>query len=198
MAEAARSDVEAFRRDPSVAALGPRLPGAVGIKAGLLAGEVVARLPPQRRAQLRRLVRPAYLGTLRRVRPLSERYGYDRGQPIDRYYIESFLANHRSDVRGRGLEIKTCGYLRRYDSGLTGWDVLDIDPANQEATVIADLSAAGHVDDSQFDCFILTQTLQFICHIEWSVRLDFVSILSGVPPAVWAGRSRRMRPFARS
>ena len=68
------------------------------------------------------------MGALRRTRPLSQRYGFDRGQPIDRYYIDAFLARYATDVRGRGLEVKSAGYLRRYDSGLTRCDILDIDP----------------------------------------------------------------------
>jgi SAM-dependent methyltransferase len=127
---------------------------------------LLARLPAARRAQLRRLARPAYLGALRRTQPLSQRYGYDRGQPVDRYYIEAFLAGHAADVRGRGLEIKSPGYLRRYDSGLARCDALDIDPANPQATIIADLSAADHIPGGQFDVFILTQTLQFIFNLE--------------------------------
>lgn len=127
-------------------------------------------LSPQHRATLRRLAQPAYLGALRRTRPLSERYGYDRGQPVDRYYIEAFLGAHRSDVRGRGLEVKSPTYLRRYDSGLTACDVLDINPDNPDATVVADLSAAGNVPDAQFDCFLLTQTLQFI--YDWHGALE--------------------------
>ena len=38
----------------------------------------------------RRVTRPAWLGTLRRTRPLSADFGYDRGTPIDRYDIERF------------------------------------------------------------------------------------------------------------
>jgi SAM-dependent methyltransferase len=131
---------------------------------------LIGRLPAERRARLRRIAQPAYLGALRRTQPLSARYGYDRGQPVDRYYIEAFLAAHAGDVRGRGLEIKSPTYLRRYDSGLTRCDALDIDPGNPEATVIADLSAADNVPDGQFDVFILTQTLQFIFDLEAAVR----------------------------
>jgi SAM-dependent methyltransferase len=131
---------------------------------------LLTRLPAQRRARLRRLAQPAYLGALRRTQPLSERYGYDRGQPVDRYYIEAFLSSHRADIRGRGLEIKSPVYLRRYDSGLTQCDALDIDPSNRDATVIADLSAADNVADRQFDVFILTQTLQFIFDLDAAIR----------------------------
>lgn len=127
---------------------------------------LISRLPAARRAQLRRIARPAYLGTLRRMRPLSERYGFDRGQPVDRYYIEKFLSQHAMDVRGRGLEIKSPTYLRWYDSGLTRCDALDVDATNPDATIIADLSAADSVPNGQFDVFILTQTLQFIFDLE--------------------------------
>jgi SAM-dependent methyltransferase len=41
-------------------------------------------------------------------------------------------------------------------------DVLDVDPANPLATIVADLAAADTVPDEAFDCFILTQTLQYI------------------------------------
>ncbi len=130
---------------------------------------LLGRLSPGRRASLRRVAQPAYLGALRRTRPLSERYGYDRGLPVDRYYIETFLESHRSDIRGRGLEIKSPTYLRHYDGGLTACDVLDIDPGNRDATVVADLTAADHLPGEQYDCFVLTQTLQFI--YDWQAAL---------------------------
>jgi hypothetical protein len=130
---------------------------------------LLARLSAEHRARLRRLVQPAYLGMLRRTQPLSQRYGFDRGQPVDRYYIETFLAAHRRDIRGRGLEVKSATYLRRYDCGLTSYDVLDVDSTNPDATVIADLSAAENVPDAQFDCFVLTQTLQLI--YDWRTAL---------------------------
>src|SRR5437867_11804255 len=43
-------------------------------------------------------------GSLRRTTPISEVFGFDRGQPIDRYYIESFLSSYAEDVQGRVLE----------------------------------------------------------------------------------------------
>ena len=33
------------------------------------------------------------LGDLNRTSPLSKVFGYDRGGPVDRYYIENFLQN---------------------------------------------------------------------------------------------------------
>ena len=99
---------------------------------------------------------------LRRTTPLSSNWGYERGTPIDRVYIEEFIADHRVDIRGRVLEVGDSGYTDRFGSGVTSRDVLDIDRANPSATIIADLADAGSIPAETFDCFILTQTLQYV------------------------------------
>ena len=114
------------------------------------------------RRRLRRLSRPAWLGTIRRTTPLSEGWGSDRGTPVDRYYIERFLEGYRQDIRGRVLEVKDSRYTDRYGTGVEHSDVLDIDSRNPYATIIADLAAADAIPSNTFDCFILTQTLQLI------------------------------------
>ncbi len=123
-------------------------------------------ISPQR---LRRLRRPAFLGTLRRTRPLSDAWGYDRGTPVDRYYIERFLGENRDAIRGRVLEVKDSGYTERFGADVHEQDVLDVDPANPQATIVADLAAADAVPSESFDCFILTQTLQYIYDLRAAV-----------------------------
>jgi SAM-dependent methyltransferase len=93
---------------------------------------------------------------------LSDCWGFDRGTPIDRYYIEAFLELHRRDIHGRVLEVKDSGYTDRFGCGVDRRDVLDINPANPKATIVADLTAAYAIPSGQFDCFILTQTLQLV------------------------------------
>jgi len=112
--------------------------------------------------RLRRLRRPAWLGTLRRLTPLSDSWGFDRGTPVDRYYIEQFLEQNRQDIRGRVLEIRDSTYTHRFGTGVEQREVLDVNPSNPQATHIADLAAAEAVPSNLFDCFLLTQTLQFI------------------------------------
>jgi SAM-dependent methyltransferase len=127
-------------------------------------------MPLVSRQRLRRLLHPAWLGTLRRVTPISRRWGEDRGTPLDRYYIERFVEAHRGDIRGKVLEVKDPAYSRRFgDPGATV-DVLDIDPGNSYATVVADLAAADAVPASSYDCFILTQTLQLIYDVPAALR----------------------------
>ena len=51
-------------------------------------------------------------GDLRWLEPVSRQFGLERGLPIDRYYIEKFLAQHAVDIRGRVLEIGDDSYTR--------------------------------------------------------------------------------------
>jgi SAM-dependent methyltransferase len=118
-------------------------------------------------------VRPVDWGDLRRLTPISSVWGLDRGRPLDRYYIENFLERHRADIRGRVLEVKDSGYTDRYGVGVTQADVLDINPANERATIVADLTAAEGIPSATFDCFVFTQTLHIIYDIRAAVSNAF-------------------------
>src|SRR3954452_24936630 len=84
-----------------------------------LKNRLLALIPDHRRNLARRLIRPAPRGLLLRRGPVSRRWGFDRGLPIDRYFIESSLARSRADIRGRVLEVKDGGYTRRFGSAVT-------------------------------------------------------------------------------
>ena len=128
------------------------------------------RDPDRWRRRLRRLRRPAWLGSIRRTSPLSDHWGRDRGTPVDRYYIERFLAAERGAIRGRVVEVLNAEYTERFGVGVETSDVLDIDPANPLATIVADLAAADEVPSDAFDCFVLTQTLQYIYDLHSAVQ----------------------------
>jgi SAM-dependent methyltransferase len=137
---------------------------------GPLTSLPAARDPLRWRRRLRRLRRPAWLGSIRRTVPLSDHWGRDRGTPIDRYYIERFLAAERQAIRGRVLEVLTADYTHRFGVGVDRSDVLDIDASNPAATIVADLTAADVVPGEKFDCFVLTQTLQYVYDLQSAVR----------------------------
>src|SRR5918994_6304096 len=112
---------------------------------------------------MRRLRRRPRWGNLRRTEPFGRQFGFDRGTPIDRVYIEQFLGRHAEDVHGEVLEISEPLYTERFGGGrITGSHVLDIDAANERATIVGDLAAAGTLSGARFDCVVLTQTLQFV------------------------------------
>jgi glycosyltransferase involved in cell wall biosynthesis len=109
-------------------------------------------------------------GSLRRTTPLSRDFGYDRGLPIDRYYIERFLSAHASDIHGHVLEIADDTYTRRFGGGrVSKSDVLHVESL-PHATIVGDLTCADHIPSETFDCVILTQTLQFIYDVPAALR----------------------------
>ena len=122
------------------------------------------RARSNRQRLMRRLLRPARFGTLRRTTPLSDDWGYDRGTPVDRYFMERFLDEHCGDIRGRVLEVENGIYTQRFGVGVDHAEVLDIDATNPHATIVTDLAAADCIPADTFDCIILTQTLQYIYH----------------------------------
>ena len=110
-------------------------------------------------------------GSLRRVTPLSREFGYDRGLPIDRYYIERFLAKNASDIRGYVMEIADNTYTLRFGGDrVTRSDVLHVEAGHLNATIVGDLTCADHIPSRNFDCVILTQTLQFIHDVPGVLR----------------------------
>jgi len=122
----------------------------------------------QQRADRLRTLYPAYTqedGAAHslRSRPLSRNWGFDRGTPVDRVYIERFLASHAADIRGAVLEIADDTYAQRFGgSAVDCIDVVDIDASNARATVISDLRNAANLPSDRYDCLIVTQTLHVI------------------------------------
>lgn len=134
---------------------------------------LVSRVPP---------VGSVRFGSLRRLAPISREYGFDRGRPIDRYYIDSFLRRHGAwigygggDIRGHVLEVGGDDYTRQFGSfeaqtGVTALDVLHADPSNPKATIVGDLASGDGIPSDEYDCVICTQTLQVIFDVQAAVR----------------------------
>ena len=103
---------------------------------------------------------------LRTTKPISRVFGLDRGQPIDRYYIESFLKDNSSSIKGKVLEIADNTYTKKFGGqNILESEVLHAVDGNPKATIIGDLVTGQGLPENAFDCFILTQTLQFIYDI---------------------------------
>jgi len=98
--------------------------------------------------------------------PVSRRFGFDRGQPIDRYYIENFLDENRHYIQGKVLEIGDSTYTNKFGDNRVGESlILHSTPDNPEANIIADLETGENISENLVDCFIMTQTLMFIYDI---------------------------------
>jgi glycosyltransferase involved in cell wall biosynthesis len=102
-------------------------------------------------------------GDLERTSPFSNCFGYDRGGPVDRYYIENFLDKNKDAIKGRTFEIGDNAYSIRFGgNNIIKSDVLHVYRANDTVTFIGDLTNVPEVPSNAFDCIILTQTLHLI------------------------------------
>ncbi len=94
-----------------------------------------------------------------------------RGLPVDRYYIERFLASHADDIKGRVLEVADPSYTRKFGGArVLQSDVLHAVEGNEHATICGDLASGRGLPDAAFDCVILTQVYQFIYDIKAAVE----------------------------
>jgi SAM-dependent methyltransferase len=111
--------------------------------------------------------------SLRRIHPLRRDFGWQAGQPINRYYTEKhFLAEYQRDIRGRVLEIADDRYTRLFGGNrVTASDVLGF-PGCSGVTIQADLTKADHIPSAIFDCAILTFTL----HVIFDVRAALMTL----------------------
>lgn len=114
--------------------------------------------------------RPVLFQDLRRTDPVSRVFGLDRGTPIDRYYIERFLCKNRLLIGGRVLEVGDSSYSRAFgDTRVEHLDVLHaVDDG--KATVIGDLTDPATLPKDAIDCFICTQTFNFIFEVQKAVE----------------------------
>jgi peptidoglycan/xylan/chitin deacetylase (PgdA/CDA1 family) len=106
---------------------------------------------------------PVDWGDFARTTPIAPDWGYPRGRPVDRYYIERFLEGCHDDITGVVLEVQEDDYTRTFGGGrVVRGEVVDLDSTNPRATLIADLRAAHNIPSESFTCIILTQTLHVV------------------------------------
>ncbi len=110
-------------------------------------------------------------GHLRRLKPISGEWGFDRGTPIDRFYVESFFARHAADVSKDVLEVDAPTYTRRFGRNrVIRSEVLHVKDRQPGVTMVGDLTRPDDFEPASFDCVILTQTLPFIFDPAAAVR----------------------------
>jgi SAM-dependent methyltransferase len=108
---------------------------------------------------------------LRRLTPIGRNWGFGRGLPIDRYYIERFLVECSMDIKGNVLEIGDNTYTLKFGGDrVTKSDILHVTNENIRATYIADLTQTDNLPPNVFDCIICTQTLQQIFEVKNAIR----------------------------
>ncbi|MDD6210992.1 MAG: methyltransferase domain-containing protein [Bacteroidales bacterium] len=132
-----------------------------------------------RRAVSRFFKKKIVFDDLLRTEPVSRTFGFDRGVPVDRYYIERFLGENAKHISGKVLEIAESTYSKKFGTNVASYEVLHYDHSNRKATIVGDLTDVRTLPDNAVDCFICTQTLNFIYDIEKAVEGSYKLLNNG-------------------
>jgi hypothetical protein len=103
------------------------------------------------------------------IHPVSTCFGLDRGTPIDRYYINCFLSYNHDFISGNVLEIAESTYSKKFGKNVSKREVLHVDETNPNATIIGDLTNLQTLPEGTIDCFICTQTYNFIYNFKHAI-----------------------------
>jgi SAM-dependent methyltransferase len=112
---------------------------------------------------LSRRISPVNVLDMTRTSPISSNFGWERGTPIDRYYIEKFFQQNGHLIRGQVLEVGDCSYSRKFSQGeAESFNSLQhVALGNAAATITGDLTEMATLPADAFDCFICAQTFQY-------------------------------------
>ncbi len=133
--------------------------------------KVIFIIAKNTRFVLSRIFRPRVVYSLLNFKkPISNEYGFDRGTPIDRYYIENFLESNKNLITGNCLELLNSNYTDKFGKNVIKSNILDINTDNKKATIYGDLRNLSNVPDSTYDCIILTQVFQFIDDVSSAIK----------------------------
>jgi hypothetical protein len=125
---------------------------------------------------LTRRAKPVAFADLNHVEPVSRGLGWERGMPIDRYYIQSFLAEHANKIVGDALEVGEIKYLKQFGSLATRRSIIvpTLDAARggsrADEIIVSDLTCLSPELEGRFDTFVCTHTLNFISDVDGAVR----------------------------
>ncbi|MBS0028791.1 methyltransferase domain-containing protein [Chitinophaga sp. 22321] len=121
------------------------------------------------RKMKREVISPVSWNNLRKLQPVSTTFGWDRGTPVDRHYIAAFLDTYRADVRGHVLEIAESSYSKKYGAQVSSFEVLHVQPG-AHVTIVGDLTNKASLPADKIDCFICTQTFNFIYDFKTAIE----------------------------
>jgi hypothetical protein len=111
--------------------------------------------------------------------PVSRVFGFDRGTPVDRYFIERFLEDKRALITGHVMEIEEALYTRMFGPAPVRSEVLRFTGEPGPSVRIGDLTRHETLPKAELDAFICTQTLNFIYDHQQAIRGLYHSLKPG-------------------
>ncbi|MFN3876264.1 MAG: class I SAM-dependent methyltransferase, partial [Flavobacteriales bacterium] len=160
-----------------------------------LKARLYRRLPQPLRTRWRRLkTRGGPSPQPLAFQPVSRAFGFDRGTPIDRLYIERFLQANSAHITGRVMEVGDDRYTIRFGHAPLEPIVLVHGGDRRPNGRAGDLTRPETLPDQELDAFICTQVLNFIPDPRAAIRGLHAALRPGGTALVTvAGLSQRSR-----
>lgn len=123
--------------------------------------------------KIRRNVDTSQTNWLDRSEPFSRVFELDRGDAIDRVYIDSFLSANSCLIAGSILEFGDDRYTSKYGNNVSRSLIINgSGPSSSYENIDLDLTKNKEVDPfkGSFDCIIATNVLNFIFDVHSAVK----------------------------
>jgi hypothetical protein len=128
---------------------------------------------------INRLIYRAKIDDSERIYPLNNAFGYNRGTPIDRYYIKKALDSYSEYIKGKTLEVGDDKYTKQFGLDDTESFILSYIQSDLKNTVVGDLTNYSTLKNYKFDTFICTQTLNFIYDFKAAINTSYKLLNEG-------------------
>jgi len=114
------------------------------------------------------------------LKPVSRRCGYERGTPIDRYYIEKFIDINQENIHDRVMEVADNQYTQKFDKHVRESLVMHVEGWGKNVVQINLETGMGVCEYADsIDCFICTQTIQMIYDMKSAICNIYQLLKSG-------------------
>ncbi len=107
-------------------------------------------------------------GDFKRQQPFCPQFGNLRGSPVDRYYLEKFIQEIRSEVKGITLEIGGNEANQEQYKFTNVKFYLTMDLQGEDLDIVGDAHDPGAVDEASLDTVVLFNVLEH-CERPWQV-----------------------------
>ena len=104
------------------------------------------------------------------LQPVSRLFGFDRGTPIDRFYVNKFIKSNADLINGSVLEVGDNQYTKQYGTNIHRSVVIAGSVDDAECFDVDLTNKNSYSSIGFFDCVIATQVLNFIYDMKSAVE----------------------------
>lgn len=119
---------------------------------------------------IKKCLRPKLLKYFSPTTPISKFFGFDRGTPIDRFYLNQFLEKKSQFIVNNVVEIEENQLSLKHGGDKIHSHILTYGPPKSANSFQGDLTNLTTLPQNTFDTFICTQTLNFIYDYEAALK----------------------------